>query len=98
MQNLDHLTEEALRELVQTLQRRVARLEVEIEIALRRSTMASVAESSHDAIISYGLDGTILSWNRGAEEMFGYAPTEVIGHGYHRLVPSEFPEQMGARC
>ncbi|HXX11405.1 MAG TPA: PAS domain S-box protein [Burkholderiales bacterium] len=98
MQNLDHLTEAQLRELVQTLQHRLTRLEAEAEIAMRRSAMASVAESSHDAIISYGLDGTILSWNRGAEEMFGYAPPEVIGHSYHLLVPSEFPEQMRARC
>jgi PAS domain S-box-containing protein len=98
MQNLEHLTEEELRALVQTLERRIARLEAEAEIALRRSAMASVAESSHDAIISYGLDGTILSWNRGAEEMFGYAPTEVIGQSYHLLVPSEFPDQMRARC
>ncbi|HTS52114.1 MAG TPA: PAS domain S-box protein, partial [Burkholderiales bacterium] len=63
-----------------------------------RGLLAAVVESSQDAIISHGLDGTILSWNHGAEEIFGYTASEVIGNSYHLLVPGEFPGQMRERC
>jgi len=51
---------------------------------LRRQTAASeglaaIVESSDDAIFSKSLDGTILTWNAGAERMYGYAAAEVIG-------------------
>jgi len=41
--------------------------------------LASIVESSNDAIVSRGIDGRIRSWNRGAELMFGFSAGEMIG-------------------
>jgi len=52
-----------------------------------RSLLAAIVESSEDAIFTKGLDGRILSWNAGAEHMFGYTAAEAVGGPVARLVP-----------
>jgi len=54
-----------------------------------RSLLATIVESSEDAIIGRKLDGTIISWNVGAERIFGYKTREAIGRLYSFLVPKE---------
>src|SRR2546422_3152467 len=54
-----------------------------------RAILASIVESSEDAIIGQTLDGTMLSWNRGAEQIYGYTAAESIGRSTLMLVPPD---------
>jgi PAS domain S-box-containing protein len=54
-----------------------------------RMQLASIVESSDDGIYSIDFDGTITSWNKGAERLFGYLFEEVIGKPITILIPPE---------
>jgi len=58
-----------------------------------RFRLASIVESSDDAIISKNLEGIIVSWNRGAERIFGYSEAEAVGQPITILVPPELREE-----
>jgi PAS domain S-box-containing protein len=52
---------------------------------------AAVIESSDDAIASGTLDGIILTWNTGAQKIYGYTEAEAVGKPITLLVPPELP-------
>jgi len=54
---------------------------------------AAVIESSDDAIASGTLDGIIVSWNTGAEKIYGYTEAEAVGKPISMLVPPELPDE-----
>lgn len=51
--------------------------------------LASVIESSHDAILATDRLGRITSWNRGAQQLFGWGANEVVGREFDFLVPED---------
>lgn len=81
--------EEELRRVHEELARKTTQ-----EIGEYRARLASIIDSSADAIIGKELDGTITSWNRGAEVMYGYTAEEVIGKNISILAAKENPDEI----
>jgi PAS domain S-box-containing protein len=59
-----------------------------------RARLAAIVQSSEDAIIGKELDGTILSWNDGAERIYGYSAGEAVGLPITMLLPPDRPEEI----
>jgi PAS domain S-box-containing protein len=59
--------------------------------------MAAIVESSRDAIVSRRLDGTILTWNPGAERMLGYTAAEMVGRNIRKIIPAELHSSLERR-
>jgi len=59
-----------------------------------RAQLAAIVESSNDAIEGITPQGTIFSWNRGAEVLYGYCPVEIVGKPVSTLAPPELGEEV----
>lgn len=88
-QNLSRLVPAITRELRWSHERQTRR-----RAEATHAYLASVVDSCNDAIIGETMDGTIVSWNRGAERLYGYAASEMIGRQASILVPSYHPEDL----
>jgi PAS domain S-box-containing protein len=58
-----------------------------------RLRLSAIVESSDDAIATGTLDGIIVSWNAGAQKIYGYTEAEVVGKPITMLVPPELPDE-----
>lgn len=72
-----------------------------LERAMSQSArLSALVASSGDAIVSIDLDGTVLSWNKGAEQLFGYSEAEIVGKSKSLIVPNSqrasYDEQRAA--
>jgi PAS domain S-box-containing protein len=74
----------------------MARQKSRAELRADRTTheMAAIVEYSDDAIFSERPDGTITSWNRGAERLYGYSAQEAVGASVYQLAPHERREEV----
>ena len=75
--------------------RLVGAVNIVVDVSDQRRTLdahalvAAIVESSQDAIVSKDLDGRILSWNGGAERLFGYSSQEAVGQSITLIIPPD---------
>ena len=87
--NLRRLVPAVIQEL-QTAQARRTRRQTEAATAY----LASIVQSCEDAIIGETLDGTVVSWNAGAERLYGFNAVEMIGNSLAGLVPEDLLQEI----
>jgi len=81
--------EEALRKANEELSLRANR-----QLWEYRSRLASIIDSSEDAIIGKDLNGIVTTWNRGAERIYGYTAEEMVGKSISTIAPKELPDEI----
>jgi two-component system, cell cycle sensor histidine kinase and response regulator CckA len=75
---------------------RLGDLEARLRAFEDTARLAAIVNSSQDAIIGKTLDGVITSWNSGAQELYGYAADEIVGHNIAQLMPEDRASELKA--
>lgn len=70
------------------------RHKMELEARKNEEILSITLKSINDAVIGATLDGTIISWNKGAEKIFGYSEEEVRGKNLLLLTPPFYPNEL----
>ncbi len=86
-------TERDLR-LLDLLARQAADLIERMRSEQIRAQLSAVVESSGDAIYIYDFEGTILTWNRAAQELYGYTERDIIGRNVREIVPPDYMAEI----
>ena len=86
---LELLVKERTKELEEINRQLIEEVEERKEIEAKIFRLASIVESSDDGIIGMTLDGIIIDWNRGAERIYGYSESEVLGLPLNKLLPAD---------
>lgn len=90
----DYVVKSKLARLAPSIERELREAEARRAAQTTRAYLAAIVESCEDAIIGKTLDGTILSWNSGAEAMYGYRTDEVKGRSVSMLLPPQGFEEL----
>lgn len=56
--------------------------------------LAALVATTNDAVLSYDLDGRIITWNRAAQRLYGYTRDEVVGQSLEILYPPDWPKRV----
>ena len=65
-----------------------------VQLSLDVHSLAAIVASSDDAILGKTLEGTITSWNAGAERIYGYSAREMVGQHVSKLAPADFRSEV----
>ncbi|RMD99367.1 MAG: PAS domain S-box protein [Bacteroidetes bacterium] len=68
------------------------RKQAEQALQMSEAKFRAIAQTASDAIVSADSSGSIIVWNRGAEEIFGYNEQEILGQPLNLLIPERFQE------
>lgn len=66
-----------------------------ISSSFQQNMLAAIVATSSDAIISFDLEGHVLTWNYGATHLYGYTADEIIGRSMEVLYPDDWPTRIG---